>query len=98
MKKIPPPKSLAARDGDVVLLVGTMKGLFLFRSNAARRRWEAKGGDSEDGRRRMSAQIAADAARTRAHDVLVNDGSLDALRAAVGRLYASWTGSEGRRP
>jgi len=46
----------------------------------------------------MSAQIAADAARTRAHDVLVNEGSLDALRAAVGRLYASWTASEGRRP
>ena len=62
------------------------------------RRWEAKGGDSEDGRRRMAAQLAADAARTRAHDVLVNDGSLDELRAKVEALYASWSTREGPRP
>ena len=67
MKKIPPPKSLAARDGDVVLLVGTMKGLFLFRSSAARRRWEVAGPyfpgttvyaaalDTRGGRRRLWA-------------------------------------------
>ena len=28
---------------DVLLLVGTMKGLFLFRSNASRRRWQVGG-------------------------------------------------------
>src|SRR6185369_850196 len=67
MKKIPPPKSLAAGDGDVVLLVGTMKGLFLFRSSAARRRWEVAGPyfpgttvyaaalDTRGGRRRLWA-------------------------------------------
>ena len=56
------------------------------------RRWEAKGGDSEDGLRRMSAQLAADAARARAHDVLVNDGSLEDLRRRVESLYAAWLG------
>jgi photosystem II stability/assembly factor-like uncharacterized protein len=43
MKKIPPPKAWTARDGDVVLLVGTMKGLFLYRSSAARKRWDVAG-------------------------------------------------------
>jgi dephospho-CoA kinase len=55
------------------------------------RRWESKGGDAEDGRRRMAAQIAAEAARARAHDVLVNDGSLEHLRRRVADLYARWT-------
>src|SRR5262249_1088454 len=55
------------------------------------RRWEEKGGDAEDGRRRMAAQIAAEAARARAHDVLVNDGSLDHLRRRVAELYERWT-------
>jgi dephospho-CoA kinase len=57
------------------------------------RRWEEKGNDAEDGRRRMSAQIAAEAARARAHDVIVNDGSLDHLRSRVDELYARWTGA-----
>jgi serine/threonine protein kinase len=33
----------AVKDGDVLLLVGTMKGAFLMRSNAERSRWEATG-------------------------------------------------------
>lgn len=36
-------RALAAKDGDVLLLVGTMKGLFLFRSDARRRRWDVGG-------------------------------------------------------
>jgi hypothetical protein len=36
-------KQLSVKDGDVLLLVGTMKGLFLFRSGGARRRWESGG-------------------------------------------------------
>ena len=56
------------------------------------RRWEAKGGDAEDARRRMAAQIPADAARARAHDVLVNDGTLEDLRRQASRtLYRRWT-------
>jgi hypothetical protein len=42
-KKITPPPALPVGGGDVLLLVGTMKGLFLFRSGAGRRRWEASG-------------------------------------------------------
>ena len=54
------------------------------------RRWESKGGDAEDGRRRMQFQIAADAARARVHDVIVNDGSLEDLGAKVAALYRRW--------
>jgi len=54
------------------------------------RRWLAKGGDDEDARRRMAAQISADAARDRVHDVLVNDGSLEDLRRKVTELYDRW--------
>jgi len=36
-------KQVSVKDGDVLLLVGTMKGLFLFRSGSARRRWEMGG-------------------------------------------------------
>jgi len=42
-RKIAPPRPVSARDGDVVLLVGTMKGLFVFRSSPARRRWDRSG-------------------------------------------------------
>ncbi len=55
------------------------------------RRWSARGGDEEDGRRRMAAQIPADAARARAHDVVVNDGTLDDLRRKVTEIYGRWT-------
>jgi len=54
------------------------------------RRWLAKGGDDEDARRRMGAQLSADAARSRADDVLVNDGSLEDLRRKVTELYRRW--------
>ena len=41
--KLKPPPPLSARDGDVLLAVGTMKGLFLLRSSPARRRWDVSG-------------------------------------------------------
>ena len=34
---------ISVRDGDVLLLVGTMKGAFLFRSDSSRRRWSSAG-------------------------------------------------------
>jgi dephospho-CoA kinase len=55
------------------------------------RRWEAKGGDPEDARRRMAGQLPAAAARLRAHDVLVNDGDVEALRGRVRELWESWS-------
>src|ERR1700730_16987256 len=42
-KKIKAPAPLSVRRGDVLLLVGTMKGLFLLRSSPSRVRWEATG-------------------------------------------------------
>jgi photosystem II stability/assembly factor-like uncharacterized protein len=36
-------RPLQVKDGDVLLLVGTMKGAFLFRSNGARRTWDVAG-------------------------------------------------------
>jgi len=36
-------RQITPRDGDVMILVGTTKGAFLLRSNAARRRWEMGG-------------------------------------------------------
>jgi hypothetical protein len=60
-------RHLSVKDGDVLLLVGTMKGAFLFRSNATRSRWETGGPyfpgqavyalayDSRGGRRRLWA-------------------------------------------
>ena len=56
------------------------------------RRWTRKGGDPDDGRRRMSAQISPDEARARADDVIVNDGSLADLARKVEALYADWVG------
>ena len=40
---MPEVRHVAPKDGDVLLLVGTMKGAFLFRSNGARTRWEMGG-------------------------------------------------------
>ena len=54
------------------------------------RRWERRGGDADDARRRMAAQIAPGDARARAHDLIVNDGGLDALRARVRDLWDGW--------
>ena len=56
------------------------------------RRWTGKGGDPDDARRRMSAQISADDARRRADDVIVNDGSLADLARKVESLYSDWVG------
>lgn len=36
-------RHVPVQDGDVLVLVGTMKGAFLFRSNGARRRWDVAG-------------------------------------------------------
>ena len=60
------------------------------------RRWEASGGDSEDARRRIAAQIRPEAAAARATDVLVNDGTVDELRRKVEALYRGWL--EGEKP
>ncbi|MDP2481409.1 MAG: hypothetical protein Q8W51_04275 [Candidatus Palauibacterales bacterium] len=37
------PRGLQLREGDVLLMVGTTKGAFLFRSDADRKRWEMDG-------------------------------------------------------
>ncbi|HEY4228535.1 MAG TPA: dephospho-CoA kinase, partial [Thermoanaerobaculia bacterium] len=55
------------------------------------RRWRTGGGDAEDARRRIAAQLPPDSARVRAHDVLVNDGTLEDLRRKVTALYEGWT-------
>ena len=54
-------------------------------------RWKAKGGDPEDARGRMAAQILPDEAARRAHDVIVNDGTLAELARKVEALYRIWT-------
>src|ERR1700675_2470795 len=43
------------------------------------RRWEASGGAAEDARRRIAAQLSAEAAARRANDVLVNDATVEGL-------------------
>lgn len=40
---MPRSKAFAVRNGDVLLLVGTMKGAFLLRSDRSRRKWEKSG-------------------------------------------------------
>ena len=64
-------RHLHVKDGDVLLLVGTIKGAFLLRSNRARARWEVAGPyfhgqaiyslayDSRDGRRRLWASTSS---------------------------------------
>lgn len=54
------------------------------------RRWEQKGGDSEDARRRITAQISPVEAFDRAADVLVNDGTLEGLEKKVDELWGKW--------
>lgn len=41
--KMAAKKALAVKDGDVVVMVGTMKGAFLFHSRPGRSRWEKSG-------------------------------------------------------
>ena len=55
------------------------------------RRWTEKGGEADDARRRMAAQISPEDARRHATDVLVNDGSLAELKKRVEELFHSWT-------
>ena len=40
---MPAVKHVAAKKGDVIVLVGTMKGAFVLRSNGARKKWEVGG-------------------------------------------------------
>lgn len=54
------------------------------------RRWESSGGDAEDARRRIAAQMPVEAAVRRATDLLVNDGTLEDLRGKVEAIYRSW--------
>jgi dephospho-CoA kinase len=56
------------------------------------RRWSGKGGDPQDARARIAAQIAPEEAVRRATDVIVNDGTLEELKQKVDRLYDSWVG------
>jgi dephospho-CoA kinase len=56
------------------------------------RRWIAKGGDPDDARGRIAAQIPPEDARRRATDVIVNDGTLEELREKVDELYRAWIG------
>jgi photosystem II stability/assembly factor-like uncharacterized protein len=37
------PRHVSVKDGDVLVLIGTMKGAFIARSNRARKRWEVGG-------------------------------------------------------
>jgi dephospho-CoA kinase len=54
------------------------------------RRWEKKGGDPEDARRRMTAQLSPAEAFDRATDVIVNDGTLADLERKVEALWRTW--------
>ncbi len=55
-------------------------------------RWEKKGGDAEDARRRIASQIAPPLAVDRASEVIVNDGTLEELEAKVDAVYRGWMG------
>ncbi len=57
------------------------------------RRWEAKGGDADDARRRIGSQIFPSAAFGRAHDVIVNDGTVEELRSKVEEVWRKWLAS-----
>jgi len=54
------------------------------------RRWQKKGGDLEDARRRMGAQLSPAEAFDRATDVIVNDGTLADLERKVEGLWRTW--------
>ena len=64
-------RSLAIRNGDVLLLVGTTKGLFVLRSNGARQRWE-RGGPHHPG---MPIYAAALEQRGGAHRLFAGGGT-----------------------
>lgn len=71
-------------DYDRVLLVVAPEGERL-------RRWKDRGGDPDDARRRISAQIRPAEAFDRAQDVIANDGSEEELRHKVSALFRGWT-------
>ncbi len=54
------------------------------------RRWVERGGNEEDARRRIAAQIPAEEAARRADDVIVNAGSPEDLRRQVESVWARW--------
>ncbi|MEK6334289.1 MAG: exo-alpha-sialidase [Acidobacteriota bacterium] len=66
---MPDPNQIDVNSGDTLLLVGTMKGAFLFRSNADRREWDVAGPyfpgrsvyamnfDGRNGRQRLWAAV-----------------------------------------
>jgi dephospho-CoA kinase len=56
------------------------------------RRWVARGGAENDARGRVAAQLSPEAARRRATDVIINDGSIAELERRVDRLYREWVG------
>lgn len=62
------------------------------------RRWHDGGGDPEDARRRIAAQLPSEAARLRAQDVIVNDGTLSQLREKVERVWSAWTKAQAPSP
>jgi hypothetical protein len=69
---MPTTRHVSVKDGDVLILAGTMKGAFLLRSNGARRRWDVGGPyfpgeaihalalDQRNGRRRLWAGGSSD--------------------------------------
>ena len=54
------------------------------------RRWEEKGGQPEDARRRIATQIEPSRALDRVSHVIVNDGTPGELEAKVDALYREW--------
>jgi dephospho-CoA kinase len=54
------------------------------------RRWIERGGTLDDARRRIAAQMSPAEAARRADDVIVNDGSAEALRRQVEEVWARW--------
>ncbi len=54
------------------------------------RRWVERGGTEEDARRRIAAQLPAEEAAKRAHEIIVNDGSPEDLRRQVDEIWGRW--------
>jgi dephospho-CoA kinase len=59
------------------------------------RRWISRGGNEEDARRRIAAQMPAEDAARCADDVIVNAGSPEELRRQVEQVWARWIAAEG---
>src|SRR5512135_161223 len=58
-------------------------------------RWVSRGGNEEDARRRIAAQMPAEEAAKRADEVIVNAGSPEDLRRQVEAVWARWLALEG---